>query len=93
MKEKTQLALLWILGSVAVTGMAYVAYLVSDKQPALAVALTTMVAWLVGKLTGKPLPIVTIHALETLPPKAAEQAVKRLTTRPPPIPTVKKSEP
>ena len=84
MSERTQLMLLYILGSTAVGGIALVAYYIADKQPALAIALTTLVSWLVGKLTGKSLPIVTMNAVRSLPPKAAAEVVTRLTNRPPP---------
>ena len=84
MSERTQLLLVQIFGSVAVAGIAFVAYLIAGKQPALAIALTTLVSGLVGKLIGLPLNFVTVRAVSLLPPKAADEVVKRLTNRPPP---------
>jgi len=84
MSEKTQLMLVQILGSVAVGGIAFIAYLIAREQPAIAIALATLISWMVGKLVAEPLKIVTMHAVSSLPPKAANEVVQRLTNRPPP---------
>jgi hypothetical protein len=87
MSEKAQLALIQLVGFVAVLiggALALAIYLYVPALAALGIPLTTAIGWYVGKLIGAPLNFVTMKAAISLPPAETAELVTRIATSTPP---------
>lgn len=77
MTERVQLALLRFGGFVAASAALVLTVRYGGAQPMLFGAISSLIAWYVGKATGEPITAVTIHALQSMhPAKALEQVRK-----------------
>jgi len=87
MSEKAQLALIQLVGFLAVligAALALAVYLYVPALAALGIPITTAVGWYVGKLVGAPLNLVTMKAVDALPPAETAELVTRIATSSPP---------
>ena len=82
--ERVQLALLRAVGFIAAACALLLSVHFASREPLLFGAISSLVAWYVGKATGTPIPSVLIHALQSMPPGKALHAVRKaaLETQP-----------
>lgn len=83
MNESLKAALIQAAGfALALAAIGFVCWLFPDAKIGLAVTALGLVNWFAGKLTGIPLPAVTMQAIKSLPPRRAKEAIRILSMRP-----------
>jgi hypothetical protein len=80
--ERVQLALLQLAGFAAAVASLWLAVTYGSAQPLLFGAVSNLISWYVGTKLGTPLPMVTLRALQSMPPGAALEAVRKVTQQP-----------
>lgn len=70
--------------TLALAAVGFCCWLFPDSKTALAFIAIGLVNWFIGKLTGIPLPSITMQAIKSLPPPKAKEAIRILSLRPVP---------